>query len=116
MATKSGWTIGYANEATRKEMWQQPESVQAYFARIRTRIEDKGLDNIPHKYKEKVEDDIWEMRLRGKDTQARTLYLQWVGKRVIILVVFTKKSPKIRRRYIRLAQQRAKEFKNAEQG
>ncbi|MCG8621524.1 MAG: type II toxin-antitoxin system RelE/ParE family toxin [Proteobacteria bacterium] len=113
MASKSGWTVGYANEAVRKEMWQQPKLVQSRFDKIRARIQDNGLDAISPKYKEKVEDDIWELRWRGKDTIVRSLYLQWVGKRVIILVVFTKKTPKIPKHILQLARRRAKEVRNA---
>ena len=113
MATKSGWTVGFFSDAVREEMEAQHESVRMRFDSVRERIEDEGMLNLPFKYREKVADDIWEMRLRGDKMSVRTLYLQWDGKRVIILVVFAKKSPKIRRHYIRLAQQRAKEVRNA---
>ena len=113
MPTKSGWTIGFFSAAVREEMEALPKRVRTRFDSIRVQLEDGGWDAVPLKYREKVEDDIWEMRLRGDRMTVRSLYLQWVGKRVIILVVFTKKTPKIPRRYIRLAQQRAKEIKDA---
>ena len=113
MATKSGWTVGYISKAALREMLAQPDSIRANFARIRRTIENEGLDEVPHKRKDKIKGKLWEMRLTGKGVIARVLYLQKIGRRVIIVCVFKKDTPKIERRYIQLALQRAKEFENA---
>lgn len=115
MATKSGWTVGYASKAVRKEMRQQPEAIQADFSQVRQMIEDKGLHRVSSRYKKLVRGKIWEMRLTGRDVIARALYLKRMGTRVIIVRVFTKKTPHIPIHEIELALKRAKEFENAEQ-
>ena len=113
MATKSGWTVGFASKAVRKEMLGQHESIRADFFRIRRTIENEGFDAIPNKHKERIRSDLWEMRLTGKGVIARALYLKKMGRRVIIVCMFKKDTPKIERRYIQLALKRAKEFDNA---
>jgi phage-related protein len=49
------------------------------------------------------------MRLRGRSGIARALYITAVGRRVVILPVFVKKTQKTPRREIELARQRARE-------
>ena len=115
MATKSGWIVGYASKAVRREMRQQPKPIRTKFERIFGVIEREGLDEIPRKYKEKIRDDLWEMRVSGPDTIARSLYLKRDGTRVIIVRVFEKKTRKIERHHIDIALQRAKEYDHAQQ-
>jgi phage-related protein len=57
-----------------------------------------------------VQDKIWEIRARGKEKMARSLYTTIRGKRVIILRTFVKKTPKTPRREIEIAMQRLKEM------
>ncbi|MCG8626588.1 MAG: type II toxin-antitoxin system RelE/ParE family toxin [Proteobacteria bacterium] len=114
MATKSGWTIEYFRIA-KKEMRKEPDLIQAKFARIFALIEDKGYDKAPSLDIKKLTDKIWELRVWGRGTTSRALYLLFVGRRVIILHVFTKKKQHTEQHHIELALQRAKEFENAEQ-
>ena len=113
MTTKSGWVVEVPLKATQREIRGLPKSLRADLANIRRVIENKGFDEIPHKLKEKVEDDLWEMRLRSRDGIARALYLKKVGRRVIIVYVFIKKKAKIDRHHINIALQRAKEIDHA---
>ena len=110
----SGWTVGFASKAAYKELMGQPKSIRADFFRIRRTIETKGLDEVPHKLKERIRGELWEMRLTGEKFISRALYLKKMGNRVIIVCVFKKDTPKIEYRYIQLAQKRAKEFENAQ--
>ena len=116
MATKSGWTVGYASKAVRREVRKLPKPLRANLYTIRKGIEDRGIGGIPQHYIKnlKNEDDLWELRLQARGTIARAIYLQWVGKRVIIVCVFEKKSQHIPKHILQLARQRAKEFKNAQ--
>ena len=114
MATKSGWTVGYASKAVRKEMEKQHESIQADFLSVKQTIENQGLDEVSHKLKEKIREGLWEMRLTGDGVIARSLYLKRMGRRVIIVHVFTKKKQHIEQRHIKLALKRAKEFDHAQ--
>ena len=114
MAGKSGWTIGYYNKAVGKDMRKLPDPVYADFDSIREVIEHEGLDEVPWHYRKKLagKDEIWELRLTGDKTIARALYVRWVGKRLIILVVFEKKSQGIPKHILKLARKRAREVRN----
>ncbi|MCG8625829.1 MAG: type II toxin-antitoxin system RelE/ParE family toxin [Proteobacteria bacterium] len=114
MATKSGWTVGFASKAALREMLDQPESIQADFMQIRQTIEEDGLHKLSSHHKKKIQGDIWEMRLTGEGVIARSLYLKWMGRSAIIVHVFTKKKQHIEQRHIKLALKRAKEFENAQ--
>jgi phage-related protein len=51
------------------------------------------------------------MRLKGKDGIARAIYMTAVGRRVVVLRVFVKKTQKTPRREIEFALKRAQEVK-----
>ena len=110
------WTVRYANNAVRKEMRKQPELIRAAFISIRELIENEGLHKIPSHYIKKIQGikksqpALWEIRLSGKNTQARALFLKIIYRRVIIVRVFTKKSQNTPLSEIRLALKRAKEI------
>ena len=100
--------------AALKEMQDQPKSIRAKFRYIRWVIESEGLHRVPSHYKKSLKrDGLWEIRVDGENTTARALYLKLVGGRIIILRVFTKKSPKTPPSEIKLALKRAKEVRNA---
>ena len=115
MATKSGWTVGFFNDAVRKDMRKLPKPLRVKFEYVRDLILDKGLGELPWHYIKSLsgEDGLWELRLRRDGMTARAIYLQWDGKRVTILVVFNKKSQHIPKHILQLARRRAKEVRNA---
>ena len=116
MASKSGWTVGYASKAVRKEVHKLPKPLRVKVDFVRGVILNKGLGGLPLHYIKSLsgEDELWELRLRKDGMIARAIYLQWDGMRVIILVVFSKKSQHIPKHILQLARQRAKEYKNAQ--
>ena len=57
-----------------------------------------------------LEGKLWEMRMKGRDTIARAIYVTTVEKRIVVVRVFTKKSQKTPRREIETALERAKEI------
>ncbi len=54
---------------------------------------------------------LWEMRLKGKDGIARSLYVTAIGRRVVVVRTFVKKTQATPRREIELALARAKEVR-----
>lgn len=57
-----------------------------------------------------LEGPLWEMRVSGQNQTARAVYVTAIGKRVVIVHVFVKKTQKTPRHEIMLALQRAKEI------
>jgi len=72
-------------------------------------VQAVGLERVREPYIKHIEDRLWEMRLRGRDGIARSLYVSAAGRRVVILRSFVKKTQKTPRREIALALRRAKE-------
>ncbi len=57
-----------------------------------------------------LEGRLWELRLTGRDGIARALYVTAIGRRVIVVRAFVKKTQKTPRAEIELALRRAKEI------
>ena len=94
---------------SQEELDALPADFRAGFERIVGLIQAFGLERVHEPYVKHLEGRLWEMRLRGKDGIARAIYVTAVGRRVVILRTFTKKTQKTPRREIELALQRAKE-------
>lgn len=93
----------------REEMAALPLDMRASFERIVRLIQAHGLEHVHEPYIKHVDGALWEMRLRGKAGIARALYVTAIGRRVVVVRVFEKKTQKTPRREIELALERAKE-------
>jgi phage-related protein len=81
--------------------------MRARLARIAMLIEEKGLEHVGAPHVKPIEGRLWEMRLTGRRGISRALYVTAVGRRVVIVRVFIKKTEKTPRREIELALMRA---------
>jgi len=106
----TGWTVEFLNDIAEAEFDQLPIEIKAKIVRISQLIEQVGLFSVKEPYVRHVQDKIWEIRARGKEKLARSLYTTVTGKRVVILRTFIKKTRKTPKREIELALQRIKEF------
>ena len=114
MADKSGWTIGFFSDSVYKDMRKLPGPLREDFESFRWVIEHEGPGEVPWHYIKQLKgpDKLWELRLTGRGQIARALYVHWVGKRLIIVCVFEKKSQGIPKHILQLARKRAREVKN----
>ena len=103
------WRVSFLNDVVISELDAQPADIRAKFLRIVALIESRGLTEIHEPHVKYLGDRIWEMRMSGRDGIARALYITAVGKRVVVLRVFSKKTEKTPHREIELALIRAKE-------
>ena len=103
------WSIVFLDDGVQAELDALPRDFRASFERISGLIQMFGLEQVHEPYIKHLEDRLWEMRLRGKDGIARAIYVTAIGRRVVVVRVFTKKTQKTPRREIELARQRAKE-------
>ena len=102
------WTVETPNETVDAEVEALPEDMRARLARIAKLIEEKGLERVGEPHVKHVEGRLWEMRMKGRSGISRALYVTGVGRRVVIVRVFVKKTEKTPRREIELALSRAK--------
>lgn len=105
------WRVEFLNEAAQAEVDAFPVDIRARFVRIVELIESHGLERIGEPHVKHLEGKLWEMRMKGRDGIARSLYVTATGKRVVVLRSFAKKTQKTPRREIALAHDRAKELK-----
>lgn len=97
------WSFVFINAEAKAELDALPLDVRASFERIVRLVQTVGLERVREPYIKHIEDRVWEMRLRGRDGIARSLYVTASGRRVMILRTFVKKSQKTPRREIELA-------------
>lgn len=103
------WHVETLNETVAQEIEALPLDMQARFVRLGERIAQVGLERLGQPEVKHLKDKLWEMRLTGRDGIARALYVTVVGKRVVVVRVFVKKTRKTPQAEIDLALRRAKE-------
>ncbi len=104
------WSIEFLDENVFDEMRNQPNDIKAKFERVVKLVQANGLEQIHEPYIKHLEGKLWEMRMKGRDTIARAIYVTAVEKRIVVVRVFTKKKQKTPRREIKIALERAKEM------
>jgi phage-related protein len=73
-------------------------------------IKTKGLEQVHEPYVKHLEGKLWEMRMKGKDGIARSIYITAAGKKIIILHSFIKKTQKTPKAALDIVRDRAKEI------
>src|SRR5271157_4821895 len=107
-----GWTITYYSESVQAEILALPAGLLARYLRYSDRMEIYGPDlGMPHT--RAMGDGLFELRLKASEGIARVLYCTVVGRRIVILHQFIKKSEKTMSRELAIARMRMKEIKNA---
>ena len=86
-----------------------PVDIRASFQRIVELIASHGLERVREPYVKHLDGPLWEMRMKGAKGIARAIYVTAIGKRVVVVHVFEKKTQKTPRREIEMALKRAKE-------
>ena len=83
---------------------------KAHFQRIVALIREHGLERVRFPHVRHIDGPLWEIRLKGRSGIARGLYVTCVGKRVLVVRIFVKKTEKTPRSEIELALNRAERF------
>ena len=81
-----------------------------YFHLTELMLEFGANLGMPHT--KAMSDGLSELRVKGKEGIARVFYCTKVGKRIIMLHAFLKKTPKTPTKELRKAEQRLSEVKN----
>ena len=102
------WTIDYYSEEVRLEIDALPADIRASYARLTELLEEFGLDlRMPHS--RAMGGGLFELRPRGREGIARVFYCMKVGKRIIVLHSFIKKTQETPKRELDIAHRRQKE-------
>jgi len=105
------WRVEILNDTVAAEIAALPADMQAQFLRLAERIGQAGLESLSEPHVKHLEGKLWELRLTGRDGIARALYVTAIGRRVVVVRAFVKKTQKTPRAEIDFALRRAKEIK-----
>jgi phage-related protein len=103
------WTVETLDERVDAELTALPVDMRDRFVRIAGLLETFGPTQVREPYVKPLVGKLWEMRLKGKDGIARAAYVAAVGRRLVIVHVFIKKTQKTPRANLDIALGRAKE-------
>ena len=104
------WRVEILNETVAAEIADLPADMQARFLRLSDRIGQAGLESLSEPHVKHLEGKLWELRLTGRDGIARALYVTAIGRRLIVVRAFVKKTQRTPRAEIDLALRRVKEI------
>ena len=105
------WRVTFYRPSLEEEILRLPAGFVARFLRYAERIEVHGPDlGMPHT--RAMGHGLFELRLKAAEGIARVFYCTLVGRRIVMLHQFTKKSEKTPRKELEVARQRMKEVKD----
>lgn len=103
------WVIDYYSEEVRLQIEALPVGIRASYARLTDLLEEFGLDlRLPHS--RSLGSGLFELRPRGREGIARVFYCMKVGRRIIMLHSFFKKTEKTPKRELDIARRRQREL------
>jgi phage-related protein len=103
--------IEYFHERVRAEIESWPVDVLADYARLIELLIEHGPSlRLPHS--RALGEGLFELRPHGRSGIGRTFYCFLVGKRVVVLHAFIKKTQQTADRELKLARKRLKEIPN----
>lgn len=106
------WTITYFSESVQQEILAMPAGFLGRYLRCSDRLEVFGPDlGMPHT--RAMGEGLFELRLKAAEGIARVFYCTMVGKKIMVLHQFIKKTDKTPSRELETARRRMREVKNA---
>ena len=102
------WQIKYYNVNLEKEILNLPVGLLARYLRLTDLMLEFGANlGLPHT--KSIESGLFELRVKSKEGIARVFFCMKIGRKIVMLHSFIKKSQKTPKKEIRLARSRMKE-------
>jgi len=106
------WRIIYYSQSLQEEILAMPAGFLGRYLRYSDRMEVYGPDlGMPHT--RAMGEGLFELRLKAAEGIARVFYCTMVGRKIVILHHFIKKTDKTPSKELEIARRRMKEIKNA---
>ena len=105
------WAVEFVSRVAEAEVTALPLDMRAHFARLTDLFRDHGLTAMREPYAKHLSGKLWELRLKGRDGIARSIYVTASGQRVVVLRTFVKKTEKTPARELEIAWARLKEIR-----
>jgi phage-related protein len=106
------YTITYYSETVQADILNLPDTLAARYIVLTRRIVALG-PNLGEPHTKAFGEGLFELRLKGAEGIARVFFCTLVGRRVVMLHSFIKKTDKTPPRERRIAEARMKEVKHA---
>jgi phage-related protein len=105
------YSISYYSASVQGEILNLPDTLAARYVVLTRRMLALG-PNLGEPHSKAFGDGLFELRLKGAEGIARVFYGTLVGRRIVMLHSFVKKSQKTPRRELEIAERRLKEVKD----
>lgn len=106
------YTISYYSEDVQEEILSLPDTLAARYIVLTRRMVVLG-PNLGEPHTKAFGEGLFELRLKGAEGIARVFYCTLIGRRIVILHSFIKKSNKTPRRELDIARGRSNEVRHA---
>ena len=106
------YTITYYSKTVQEQIFNLPDTLAARYVVLTRRMIALG-PNLGEPHTKAFGDGLFELRLKGAEGIARVFFCTLIGKRIVMLHSFTKKSERTPLREREIAETRLKEIKHA---
>jgi phage-related protein len=107
------WQIIYYNENLEQEIFNLPDGLLARYLHLTDLMIEFGSNlGLPHT--KAIDKGLFELRVKSKEGIAKVFFCTKIGKKVIMLHSYIKKSQKIPKREFKIAVSRMNEVKQNE--
>jgi len=104
-------TISYYSKSVQEQILDLPDTLAARYVVLTRRMVALG-PNLGEPHTKAFGDGLFELRLKGAEGIARIFFCALIGKRIVMLHRFIKKSDRTPKRELDVAQTRLKELKH----
>jgi phage-related protein len=105
------YTIEFFSQSVEDGILDLPETLLARFFNLTDRMTTSGA-NLGEPHTKAMGDGLFELRLKGAEGIARVFYCTLIGKRIVMLHSFVKKTDKTPAKELTMAHKRMKECKD----
>ena len=107
----SNWQIAYYNARVQREVWAMPPGIVADYLRLTEAMAIYGADlRMPHS--RAMGGGLFELRPKGPEGIGRVFYCTQVGKTIVVLHSFVKKTQETPDAEMRVARKRLKDVQH----
>lgn len=103
--------ITYYSESVQEKIFELPDTLAARYIVLTRRMLAIG-PNLGEPHTKAMGSGLFELRLKGAEGIARVFYCTLIGKRIVMLHSFVKKTDRTPKRELEVAQSRLKEIKH----
>ncbi len=104
------YEIKYYSKAVQEQIFELPDTLAARYIVLTRRIQAIG-PNLGEPHTKAMGDGLFELRLKGAEGIACVFYCTLIGKRIVMLHSFVKKTDRTPKRELQMAYSRLKEIK-----